>query len=561
MSYKKSGGRTKSSSFYDYDYGDFYGYGGGSDYRKSTIGFGTSKSSGSSWYSGWFSETSSRERVKPQLSYWLKKDCEDTFLDTFRAYEKILRNYASVEYQDNGEPIKETFVSALLHHYVKLLQENLEENRYGVDSIDYVMLYDIFKLHYYTLKELNFTETSSPYMKLILNFLNPYSDAGGKGFSVRSKALKQSSLDFLKVIISLLLRDIKDLIDSNPNSDVMQMLQSQKGVNLGRKLSDPKQMQDLLDSLTEDDFLNEQELEPENLNVDMDMDSSILDLEDIFKDLEDSVNNRDLDQIFENLLEKASSEGLDASVLRNTEGYTRNTLEGNLRRGGAGTESDLKKTAARKIDKLKVNHKKLSNLMSTLTKSMEQSGGITVRRIQQSIYDADTLDCMLELENLSPKLKKLTNFDPEVEEVFKKGTVDFYLDISGSMSQSQIDSGLSMIIQLHALGYLGNIYLFESELVYLGKNLDLLPFVTSCGGTSFYKVHRNVLKRGRTSIVYTDGDASLSEFNPDIYFVGCKGSRFTHISSDYLSNSRAFFYDISTGDFAKATPSSRSYPF
>lgn len=562
MSYskrKKGGTKKSSSSDYDYDYGDFYGYGGGI-YRETTIGFKTGqsvqKSTGSYWWdrssysSKWFTETSSRERIKPQLSYWLKRDNEDEFLDTLEMYCTVLQEKFNAGYR-----VEEI----LLYNALNTLGQTLRQNRYGTNSVDYVMLYDIFKLHYYTLKELNFTETTSPYMKLILKFLDPYADAGGKGFSIRNRALRQASFDFLRVLVSIILKEISDL-NLDPGMGMDEFEQNQQIQDFLKGMGSKQVAQDKLDSLIDDDFLQKADLNIEEIEANSS--SGLLHIDSVFKELSDLVNDSETDSFFKKILDEAALEGLDASserYLRDLENTVSRAIASNGSK--AGKESNLKKTAARKLESLKVNHKKLGSLMNSLTNTMEQNGGIVTKRIQHSIYDSDTLDCMLEIENLSPMLKKITNFDPEVEEVFKKGTVDFYLDISGSMQQSQIDSGLSMILQLHSLGYLGNIYLFESQLIYVGKNLDLLPFVTSCGGTNFAKVYHNIQKRGKTSIIYTDGQDYMHNYDSNIYFVGCKGSRFNNINMQYITDSKALFYDIRNGNFEKAARHSLNYPF
>lgn len=516
----------------------------------SSIGFRSYRSG----YSSWFEDSSSREKIKPILKYWAKKDLEDAFIYMLG---KAVRGM-----QNAGRTRNITVFEKHVFDTFSLLYQTLKEKASRYKTVDFVMLYDLFKIHYYTLKELNLTETDTSYMKAILNFLDPYKD--GLGFISRKKAINQSAYDYIKILMIYFRKQLQDQGMSDQELDAMQGSPEDSGKSMN--------LQDILENI--DKFFEDPEGAPNGAFDSTDIENmsnlgesfgDVQSFSEIFDELKDAVDgNQGVVEKMQDIIKQFKDAG-DLNTANNIEHYAermQNKLDSLSKGQGAGKESDLKKTSAREIKRLRVDAKKLAGLMSNITETMEHSGHIVVKRMPMSIFDADTIDNMLEIENLSPKLKILNNFDPEVEEVFKKGTIDFYLDISGSMNQEQIDSGLSMILQLHSLGYLNNIYLFESVVLSLGKKIDLLPFVTSCGGTSFNAVAYNIKKQDKTSIVYTDGGDHLDMYDNNIYFVGCRGSNFEGINRDYVRNGRAMFYNIKNGDFQICnTSSSLSYPF
>lgn len=494
----------------------------GRGYTSSSIGFGNYSSD---WSSKWFSKTASREKIKPTLS-WINREYLETRLSI------VLSSYLRTLVRSGA--YAKSNLGAFLHSSLSNLSTVIDDRLNRYEKLDYVILYDLFKIHYYSLKTLNITDRDSAHTRLVLKHIDPYNDSGGDYTLLsRKQAATKASVDFLRIVLYLLQQKDDGKAMGLGHDELEELL---KNMTAGKSNSElNKVMEEMEKNAMGGGGLDQFE---NDLDVTETKESHVSSLEEAMKDIKNA--NKQI--------------GLDSRQSKDLE----NKLEVDMK-NNAGNSNEVRKSLEQKIEETKLNSKNLSSLVNSLEESMEKNGNITIRREVYSIFDADELDALLHIENLSPVLRQIMLYDPEVEETIKQGTVDIYLDISSSMANIELEAGKSIVLQLKDEGYLANIYAFNNTVYTILDNIHFLPYIRPGGGTSFHNVYHEINKRKKTSIIYTDGGSSLSHYDPNVYFIGCRGSRFSGVDDQYHSKGQILFYNADTGNFTKSSSSVSSY--
>jgi hypothetical protein len=195
------------------------------------------------------------------------------------------------------------------------------------------------------------------------------------------------------------------------------------------------------------------------------------------------------------------------------------------------------------------------------------------KEFQLEMLEADVIDDLQGLENLHPQLRALHLDQVVTHDRYYHMKFDVYFDISGSMdskiygytenangSQTRYSvSGLDMAkitaIKLRNLGYVEDVYPFESRVHPKLDDNHKIALVRCTGGTSIDEVVRNVKKTGRPSVVITDMEDTIYEFDSNVYFIGILSANFgpfkrTPAGKQYVENRQCVQY---TGENAFVT--------
>jgi hypothetical protein len=188
---------------------------------------------------------------------------------------------------------------------------------------------------------------------------------------------------------------------------------------------------------------------------------------------------------------------------------------------------------------------------------------------EESIFESDDLDDIEGLELLHPALK-LAEMDNvvNISRVYE-GKIDLYLDTSGSMGSRETFEGTSIrmidlvkgiAIILFRMNMLDKLYFFDTQLheIKTINEFTILGFNKS-GGTNFNNVVNQIKSNGRNSVVITDGEDSVREYIPKVFWVGVGGTDFhpyyggEGAFGDYRKNGQCVTYNSSSGLFDKCS--------
>lgn len=174
--------------------------------------------------------------------------------------------------------------------------------------------------------------------------------------------------------------------------------------------------------------------------------------------------------------------------------------------------------------------------------------------------EADVIDDLQNIEMLHPALRAVGLDDVITHERKYHMKFDLFIDVSGSMGSKIYDtnnntasiSGLDLAkitaIKMMNLGHVEDVYPFESRVhKKLTKKGDV-ALMRCTGGTDINAVIKQVEATGRPSVVITDMQDYISQYSPDVFFVGILGATFNEfrqnpIGKQYLGNQQCIKYD------------------
>jgi hypothetical protein len=179
----------------------------------------------------------------------------------------------------------------------------------------------------------------------------------------------------------------------------------------------------------------------------------------------------------------------------------------------------------------------INNFVKTTLKLSKTYFSSKYKEIEEEMLEADEIDDLLGLENVIPQLKRVHLDDIVTHSRKYHMKFDVYVDISGSMddrvyqggTKSNI-SGLDMAkitcLKLKSLGYVEDVYPFEGWVHEPLKESLAIATMNTCGGTNINTVIQQVRKTGRPSVVITDMQDTITEYDGNVYFIGILGATF-----------------------------------
>jgi hypothetical protein len=158
--------------------------------------------------------------------------------------------------------------------------------------------------------------------------------------------------------------------------------------------------------------------------------------------------------------------------------------------------------------------------------------------------DLDNLDGKLHL--LHPKLRNIFWDDLQVPIRTKKGKVNLYIDISGSMDAtalksldgckiSSLDFAKALAVEMSKKRLLDEVYLFNSEIFSYQYDPESLAKIIAIGGTEISKVVSHIKGKQKNAVVITDACDRCGLYSEQAYFIGVKGASFRGFSKEAMS--------------------------
>jgi hypothetical protein len=167
--------------------------------------------------------------------------------------------------------------------------------------------------------------------------------------------------------------------------------------------------------------------------------------------------------------------------------------------------------------------------------------------IYEDLFNSDNISGLEEFEFLHPKLRKLFAEDITVKDTKSVGKIDVYIDISGSMSDScgvknkegrdisRIDFCKSMVAKLSEMDMLNDVYIFNNNVKKYKKDIISIAMLDTSGGTTINKAVESIQKNGVNAIILTDAEDGCNIYSEKAFFIGLKGSRFSHFKNETIS--------------------------
>lgn len=216
------------------------------------------------------------------------------------------------------------------------------------------------------------------------------------------------------------------------------------------------------------------------------------------------------------------------------------------------------------IKHIKLKSDLINNFVKTTLKLSKTYFSSKYKELEEEILEAEEIDDIQGMENVHPALKRVHLDDIVTHARQYHMKFDVYVDISGSMdsriyqlgNRNSNISGLDMAkitcLKLKSLGYVEDVYPFEGHVHPPMRDALAIATMNTCGGTSIDSVIRNVRKTGRPSVVITDMQDSIQEYDDNVYFIGILGAGFEQFRDtryggtagpQYLQNKQCVAYN------------------
>ena len=225
-----------------------------------------------------------------------------------------------------------------------------------------------------------------------------------------------------------------------------------------------------------------------------------------------------------------------------SEHITDQELESQFEQGsGAGLSKDQIQHAINTLKKIQINEDALkNNIKVILDKSKNYFSG-QERVIYESLLESGNFDGLEDYIMLHPKLRQLFPEDITTKSVERKGKINLYVDISGSMSENVGISGLSkldfakaVLLVMKKNKMLNKVYVFNSEVQEYSDSDFSVALLDTYGGTSLNAVVEHVKKHQQNSLVLTDAEDRCYRYSEKVYWLGVKGTRFSFFNKEVL---------------------------
>ena len=241
--------------------------------------------------------------------------------------------------------------------------------------------------------------------------------------------------------------------------------------------------------------------------------------------------------------------------------------------------SDLTKGNLTDVDKVttRLNPESAKNLRDELAKIRMNMSGLksTIKNLlDKSIaffsakekvtfdqfLDNPMIDEIQEYMYLHPKLRKVCVDDLLVKEIERKGKIDVYVDVSGSMGSSAEIKGLSknerisrltfaksLVLKLKEMDMLNDVYSFQNRISKEGNTVSDIVFIDGNGGTCLNNVVKKIEENGTNALIITDAEDRCQMYSDKAFFIGVAGSDFRsfedNVVAEYSRRNQIVIFD------------------
>jgi uncharacterized protein with von Willebrand factor type A (vWA) domain len=444
--------------------------------------------------------------IKPYMHH-IDERKVDTVVDAYindqscigDAYRKLIRsgNFTEATEDDPGnKPDVNTFHKKVKEHY-RSLPKHLTK--------------DIHKLFYHQMDQLEFEDRSDANhtkFKLLEKANNPVSKIMTQGSNLKSSIFARNIMAYFAIRYAMM-----EYLDPESHKQFTDGLGGE-----GDNTQTDQAMKNMFD---DDDSKSMLEKAMQNAT-------------NTCKDLDGSVDKETQEKMFNDVLKDG---GKQAGQLSN----------------------DYIRKVAREMEKINMS---LGTLKDKIKKLMDKSASYFSSKKEvtyDDLFNTDNISGLEDYIELHPKLRKIFVEDILIKDEKSIGKVDIYIDISGSMSDgsgledvngnriTKLDFCKAFTIKLSELGMLNDVYLFNNSVKKFRNDPISIAMLDVDGGTTIDKAVVSVAKNDANALIITDAEDTCRTYSDKAFFIGVKGSNFSHFNSDvikkYSENNQVVVFD------------------
>lgn len=370
---------------------------------------------------------------------------------------------------------------------------------------------DIHKLFYHEMDKLDFVDRSdSNYtkFKLLEKANNPVAKIMTQGSNLKSTIFARNIMAYFAMKSAMM-----EYLDPDAHKQFMD------GLN-GEGNSDQS-----------DDALGKMFGDKDSQSM---LEKAMQDATNMCKDLDDSVDKEVQEKMFDDVIKNG---GKEAGKLSN----------------------DYIRKVSQELSKINMS---LGSLKDKIKKLMDRSASYFSSKKEvtyEDLFNTDNISGLEDYIELHPKLRKIFAEDILIKDEKSIGKVDIYIDISGSMSDtsgttdlegkkiSKLDFCKAFTVKLSEMGVLNNVYLFNNSVKKFRNDPISIAMLDVDGGTTIDKAIHSIIKNDVNALVITDAEDWCRVYSDKAFFIGVKGSNFTHFGVDvirqYSENNQVVVFD------------------
>ena len=200
------------------------------------------------------------------------------------------------------------------------------------------------------------------------------------------------------------------------------------------------------------------------------------------------------------------------------------------------------------LAKIRMN---MSGLKSTIKNLLDKSIAFFSAKEKvtfDQFLDNPMIDEIQEYMYLHPKLRNVCVDDLLVKEIERKGKIDVYVDVSGSMGSSAEIKGLSrserisrltfaksLVLKLKEMDMLNDVYSFQNRVSKEGNTISDIVFIDGNGGTCLNNVVKKIEENGTNALIITDAEDRCQMYSDKAFFIGVAGSDFRSFEDNVVA--------------------------
>lgn len=225
----------------------------------------------------------------------------------------------------------------------------------------------------------------------------------------------------------------------------------------------------------------------------------------------------------------------------------------------SGTRTEMDKASSRinpenakrlreELAKIQMNLSGLKTVIKNLLDKSIAFFSAKEKVIFDQFLDNPMIDEIQEYMYLHPKLRNICIDDLMVKEIERKGKIDIYVDVSGSMGSSanikgktgsdrisRLTFAKSLVLKLKEMDMLNEVYSFQSSVKKEGSTMSDIVFIDGNGGTNLNTVVNTIESNGKNALIITDAEDRCNVYTDKAFFIGVAGSDFTSFDSNVVA--------------------------
>jgi uncharacterized protein with von Willebrand factor type A (vWA) domain len=290
----------------------------------------------------------------------------------------------------------------------------------------------------------------------------------------------------------------------------------------------------------------------------MDGEGDAGDMEDLMKKMFDSgQGKKDLDQAMDEA--QQTCKGIDEIIDKETQEQMFDQANGFNGNDAGSISPEYIRQIAENLQRVRIS---LGSMKEKIKKLMDRSVSYFSAKketIYEDLFNSDNLANLDEYVLLHPQLRKFFLEDIVIKDTKSIGKIDVYLDVSGSMSEgcgvkndegktiSKLDFAKAFTVKLQEMGILNDVYVFNNSVKKYRSDAVSIAMLDSDGGTTISNAVKSIENKDSNALIITDAEDGCHLYSEKAFFIGIKGARFHHFSSEiikqYSENGQVVVFD------------------